>query len=100
MKVRFTPGARAQFLAVLDYIRTDNPVAALDLRLRVGESLGRLAHFPESGRIVPEFPDLPFREVVLAPYRFFYRVKDGTIWIVAVWHGAQLPDEPGETERG
>ncbi len=100
MKVRFTPGARAQFLAALDYIRADNPVAALDLRERAGESLGRLARFPESGRVVPEFPDLPFREVVLAPYRFFYRVKDDTVWVVAVWHGAQLPAEPSEGERG
>lgn len=30
----------------------------------------------------------------MAPYRFFYRVKDRTVWVVAVWHGAQLPGEP------
>jgi toxin ParE1/3/4 len=100
LKVRFTPGARAQFLAALAYIRADNPAAALDLRLRAGESLGRLARFPESGRVVPEFPDLPFREVVLAPYRFFYRVKGDAVWIVAVWHAAQLPAEPTDAERG
>jgi hypothetical protein len=27
---------------------------------------------------------------------FFYRVKNKTIWIVAVWHSAQLPGEPKE----
>jgi hypothetical protein len=43
---------------------------------------------------VPEFPDLPHREVVLPPHRFFYRVEGQTAWIVAVWHGAQLPDAP------
>jgi toxin ParE1/3/4 len=100
VKVRFTPGARAQFLAALVYIRSDDPGAALDLRLRAGDALARLVRFPESGRVVPEFPDLPFREVVLAPYRFFYRVQDDTVWIVAVWHGAQLPAEPPEEERG
>ena len=92
MKVRFTPGARAQFLAALDYIRADDPQAALELRDRAAVSLSRLARFPESGRVVPEFRDLPFRELVLAPYRFFYRVKGDIVWVVAVWHSAQIPD--------
>ena len=26
--------------------------------------------------------------------RFFYKIKDDIVWIVAVWHGAQLPREP------
>jgi len=50
--------------------------------------------FPDSGWIIPEYPDLPYREVVIPPYRFSYRVKDGIVWIVAVWHGAQLPEAP------
>jgi plasmid stabilization system protein ParE len=53
-----------------------------------------LLNFPN--RALPEFPDLPFREVVIAPYRFFYRVKENTVWIVAVWHGAQLPKGPAD----
>ncbi len=100
MTVRFTPSARAQFLAALDYIRADDPQAARDLRDRAAASLSRLARFPESGRVVPEFPDLAFREVVLAPYRFFYRAKGDIVWIVAVWHSAQLPREPAKEERG
>jgi plasmid stabilization system protein ParE len=99
LRVRFTPAARAQFLAALDYIRTDNPSAALALRQKAEESLSRLADFPESGRSVPEFPDLPFREVIVARYRFFYRVKADTVWVVAVWHGAQLPGEPDDVGR-
>ena len=58
------------------------------------ESLTRLQDFPESGRVVPEFPDLPYREVIAKPYRFFYRVKEDAVWIVGVWHDAQLPEEP------
>ena len=49
----------------------------------------------DSGRIIPEFPDLPHREVIISPYRFFYRVEKKTVWIVAVWHGAQEVDNPG-----
>jgi toxin ParE1/3/4 len=95
-KVRFTPAARAQLLAALTYIHADRPSAAEALRQHAEEALSRLHEFPESGRVLPEFPDLLFREVIVAPYRFFYRVKADTVWIVAVWHAAQLSEEPGD----
>jgi len=94
VKIRFTPSARIQFISALAYIHRDNPQAALRFRHRAEDVLRRLEKFPESGRVVPEFPELPYREVVISPYRFFYRVKEEVIWIVAVWHGAQLPQEP------
>ena len=94
MRVRFTPSARAQFLSALNYIRRDNPQAANNFRERAETVLRRLEEFPDSERIVLEFPELPYREVVIPPYRFFYRVKGEIVWIVAVWHGAQIPDEP------
>lgn len=92
MKVRFTPTARVQLLAALEHIRQDRPSAALRFRKRAETSLRRLEKFPASGRSVPEFPELPHREVIVPPYRFFYRVDGSTVWIVAVWHSAQLPD--------
>jgi plasmid stabilization system protein ParE len=81
------------------YIYRDNPVAAAAFRLKAEKALSRLQRFPRSGRVLPEYPDLPFREVIVAPYRFFYRVEGNTVWIVAVWHGAQLPEEPHEGEN-
>ena len=100
MKVRFTPAGRAQFLAVLEFIRADNPSAARELRTRAEHFLSRLADYPESGRVLPEFPELPFREIIVTPYRFFYRVKGDTVWVVACWHGAQLAGEPDDVARG
>ncbi len=94
MRIRFTPAAHEQFLRVIAYILADSPSAAVSFRKRAGAILRRLTDFPESGRTVPEFPDLPYREVIVGNYRFFYRIKARTVWIVAVWHGAQLPDEP------
>ncbi len=94
MKVRFTPSARAQFLSALAYIQRDKPSAATSFRDRTEKILRRLEVFTESGRIIPEFPELPYREVIISPYRFFYRIKNDIVWIVAVWHGAQLPKEP------
>jgi len=94
LNVLLTPSARLQFLEAMGHIRRDNPTTASDFRDKAEKSLSRLRKFPESGRLLPEFPDLPFREVAVHPYRFFYRVKDKTVWIVAVWHGAQLLYEP------
>ena len=93
MRVRFTDSARAQFLAGLAYIHRDKPSAAVRLRRRAEVVLRRLAKFPESGRVIPEFPELPYCEVLVTPLRFFYRVKGKTVWVVAVWHSAQLPEK-------
>src|SRR3954451_5176927 len=70
-----TPRARAEFLAVINYIiRQDRPEAARRFRTRAEEILRSLEKFSESGRRIPEFPELPQREVLVTPYRFFYRV--------------------------
>ena len=94
MELRFTPSGRAQFLAAVGYIRTDDPVAARRFRERAEKVLRRLERFPQMGREAPEFPDLPCRELIVPPYRFFYRIVRKTVWVVAVWHGAQLPEKP------
>jgi toxin ParE1/3/4 len=92
--VRFTPSGRRQFLAALETIRKENVTAARQFRQRSEKALKRLERFPASGAVVAEFPDLPYREVYVKPYRFFYRVHDKTVWMVAVWHGAQIPHNP------
>jgi toxin ParE1/3/4 len=94
VKVQFTPSARNQFLSALSYIRRDKPSAAINFRNKAETILRRLEKFPESGRIIPEFQEFPYREVIVSPYRFFYKMKDNIVWVVAVWHGAQLPKEP------
>ena len=94
MKILFTPSARNAFLSALEYIRRDDPGAAKRFRSKSEQILKRLSKFPDSGRVIPEFPELSFREVIVPPYRFFYRVEAKTIWIAAVWHGAQLPQNP------
>lgn len=96
MKIVFTPSARDQFLRALAYIRRDKPSAAVSFRQKTEDVLLRLRDYPESGRTLPEYADSCYREVIVRPYRFFYRVKDNVVWVVAVWHGAQIPDNPAE----
>lgn len=78
----------------IKYIQRDNPAAALNFFEKAEETLKRLEDFPKSGRPIPEFPSLSFREIIVPPYRFFYRIVDDTIWIVATCHSSRLPGQP------
>ena len=100
MKIVFTPSARDQFLRALAYIRRDKPSAAVSFLHKAEKALSRLQDSPESGRTLPEFPDSHYREVIVPPYRFFYRVKKNIVWIVAIWHGAELPGSPEAGAEG
>jgi addiction module RelE/StbE family toxin len=51
-----------------------------------------LTSFPLMGRIVPEFPHLPYHEILVGNYRVIYRFNEeqSLIIIMAVAHGRQL----------
>jgi toxin ParE1/3/4 len=83
-----------ELFKAIEYIKIDNAIAARDLLIKSEELLKRLEHHPFSGCTIPEFSELPYRELLVNPYRFFYKVNGQTIWIVAVWHMAQLPISP------
>ena len=94
MKIRFANTARISLHTAINFIHQDNPAAATNFLERVEKTLRRLEKYPESGRQIPEFPELPYRELLILPYRFFYRIDGKTIFIVAVWPTAQIPTEP------
>ena len=52
--------------------------------------------FPQAGSKVLEWPEKSLRECLIGEYRFFYLIdeKRSTVWIVDVWHGAQLAQRP------
>ena len=94
MRIRFTPSANAQLKSAVEYIRRDRPTAATSFSKKAKQRLLRLTEFPNSGRKVPEYPGTGVREVIVSPYRFFYQERENSIWILAVWHEAQLPEDP------
>jgi plasmid stabilization system protein ParE len=61
---------------------------------QVHDARSRLGNFPQLGHYLPECPDGQHRQFIIDPYRFFYRSAGDTAWIVAVWHGKQLPASP------
>ena len=56
---------------------------------RVAQAPRRLAQFPQSGRIVPEFNDETIRELIYGSYRIIYKISGTTCSIVAVIHGSR-----------
>jgi toxin ParE1/3/4 len=88
--VRWTQRARDDLRDIHDFIARDSPRAAEALVERLLTATERLAAFPESGRVVPEFPALGYREIIVSSYRVLYRFADNTVWITAVVHGRRL----------
>jgi plasmid stabilization system protein ParE len=70
------------------YIALDSQAYALAFIGRIERAVARLATFPLSGRIVPEFPEGPFREVIFQNYRIIYVVEENTVGVLRVRHAA------------
>ena len=54
----------------------------------------RLADFPESGRVVPEFGLVQLREIIHPPFRIVYRFDQDRVRIVRVWRSERLLELP------
>jgi len=77
---------------VYDFIARDSQLFARHQIESIHNAVGRLLRFPKSGRHIPEFPELPHREIIIGSYRVIYRydsVKKVVI-VVSVVHGRRL----------
>ena len=54
----------------------------------------RLAEFPESGRVVPEFGLAKLQEVIHSPFRIVYRLDEDRVRMVRVWRCERLQRVP------
>ena len=77
---------------IYDHISADSPFYASLQLDRIVRSVERLAYHPRSGRVLPEFPNLPYREIICGAYRVIYRIDEESeqIIIVTVAHAARL----------
>ncbi len=76
-------------MAIYEHIAQDAPLYAQRVVDHLTRRSERIAQFPESGRIVPEYEARDIREVIERPYRIIYRVKAERVEVLAVVHGAQ-----------
>jgi toxin ParE1/3/4 len=91
-QVRWTPQAADDLDAIAEFIARDSPHFAGLFAADILQTVGQLADFPESGRIVPEVGDRSIREIILGSYRIIYRRRSDVVEILTVHHGARLLD--------
>lgn len=83
-EVIWTSPAREDLSDIVEYVGLSNPKAAKDLILQVLQSVERLSDFPESGRSVPELPELSYREIISNPCRILYQYKGEQVFVLHV----------------
>lgn len=94
MKIVLSPQARADLIAIFDYIADDNPAAAVRTTDRILQSVYMLSTFPEMGRtgIMPETREL---SLPCLSYRVVYRLETHQIRILRIVHTRrQWPSAP------
>src|SRR5207245_2959166 len=85
-------------LRALDAITRDRLInvganAARTIRSRIVRSVSRLREFPESGRLIPEWPGSNLREIIVAPYRIPYQIVNETVFILNIYDArASFPE--------
>ena len=92
-RVLWAERARRDLLEIGDFIGRDKRGAASKLVGEILNAVERAAHFPSSGRIVPELNRPDIREILLGNYRIVYRLNDGRITILTVFEGHRLIEE-------
>jgi toxin ParE1/3/4 len=58
---------------VYEFIARDSPRYARLTVERITDTADRLARFPQLGQVLPEFPHLVYRQMVVGAYRLIYR---------------------------
>lgn len=88
MNTRWSSKAIHHLDKIFQYIAADNEEAAHRMMQRIGSAIVRAAQMPYSARAGLTAGT---RELVVpgAPYIIVYRIREETIHILAVWHGAQ-----------
>jgi toxin ParE1/3/4 len=88
MRLRWTAPALRDLDALGDYIAGDDPAAATRIVTRIFDQTDRLAKHPHIGRPgrVPGTRELVIKDT---PYIVPYRVRDGAVELLAVFHGAR-----------
>jgi toxin ParE1/3/4 len=88
MRVVWLPKARAQREKAIDYIRANNPPAALRQLDEIKRQVSRLAEQPQMGRPGRE-PNTRELIIVRTPFIAIYTIHGDTVQIIRFLHGAQ-----------
>jgi toxin ParE1/3/4 len=90
LRIVWSPLAIKRAMEQARHIAEDKPTAAERWLTRLFASVGKLAEFPQVGRIVPELALPEFRELDFGGYRVIYRVEAKRVAILTVRHSRRL----------
>jgi len=76
------------------YVDQQVPDVGEKLLREIISQVERLADFPESGRIVPEFGIVNLREIIFPPFRIVYRLDKNRVRVVRIWRSERLLKMP------
>jgi toxin ParE1/3/4 len=92
-RVEFAKSAEDDLLYILSWYSSQQaPQVGACMVVAIIEQVERLAAFPDSGRVAPEFETPWLREVQLPPYRIVCRREDAVVTVVRVWRSERLMD--------
>ncbi len=97
MKASLTPQAEADLEGIGDRIADGNPARAVTYVRELRERVERIGEFPHAGPPRPQWGD-GIRIAVHGKYLIVYRVRDETVQILRVVHGARDLDALFEAE--
>jgi toxin ParE1/3/4 len=91
-EVAWTDEALADVERARAYVARESARGAQTVVRRIRDAVRRLHEHPASGRMVPEFDDPVYREVIAGRYRVIYRLDadENRVRILMVVHGSRL----------
>lgn len=95
-KVLWSLAAQRDLEDIVDFIARDKPKTAFRLFQSIRAKAEKLRSNSERGRRPPELAHLrglPFRELVLPPWRLIYRIKDKAVEVLAFFDGRRDLEE-------
>jgi toxin ParE1/3/4 len=96
-RLKWAPVAFQDLDDIIDYIAAhDGPGAAADLYSRIKKRVDTLSKHPRRCRVVPELKLVgvaEYRELIVPPYRVFFRIAGNEVGIIGVLDGRRDLEE-------
>ncbi len=86
----WSPRAADDLESICEYIAKDSPQYAKTVAALIVNTLEGIPQFPKAGRVVPEIQDRDVRERIVGNFRVVYRIREDTVEVVTIIHGARL----------
>jgi toxin ParE1/3/4 len=92
----WTSSAKKDLNEIIDYISIDSKKIALEKLIQIEKVTNKIINFPKKGRIIPELEKrniTMYREIIIKPWRIFYKIEENRIPIIAVIDGRRNIEE-------